>query len=128
MILILVITVMGSRAGSSNRNKQFLLKRLQDMYGDDFHPIMNMAAAAYKMQQLIDQKSKDDVALLDYKTLIESWDKVAQYTEPKLKAIEQTGTVKVEHATSLSDEQLLAIAIRGGEGTVEETQSQNTTH
>lgn len=106
---------MPSRAGSPNKNKAFLLKRLQDMYGEDFHPIMKMAKAAFDMQKHIDDKSDTDKSLYDYKALIESWDKIAQYTEPKLKAIEQniTGSLDVQNASELTDEQLLAI-IQGG--------------
>ena len=103
---------MPSRAGSANKNKAFLLKRLQDMYGEDFHPIMKMADNAVRLQAIaetIDDKvvgieegtesdlsTSETVALLQHhgksiQTALEAWDKVAQYTEPKLKAIEVTG-------------------------------------
>jgi hypothetical protein len=79
---------MASRAGSSNKNKAFLLKRLQDMYGDDFHPIMKMAENAVSLQTLADT-TQDDANI--YKAALDGWDKVASYTEPKLKAIEISG-------------------------------------
>ncbi len=40
---------MASRLGSPNKNKQFLLKKLQDMYGKEFDPIMKMAEIAASM-------------------------------------------------------------------------------
>ena len=75
---------MPSRAGSPNRNKTFLLNRLQDMYGDDFHPIMRMAENAVTLHD--QARSTNDPS--DLKASIDAWDKIAQYTEPKLKASE----------------------------------------
>lgn len=80
---------MASREGSPNKNKQFLLKRLQDMYGDDFHPIMTMAKNAFEFQQLVDVK--DGEPEFRGRDLIEAnklWEGIAQYVEPKLKAID----------------------------------------
>ena len=68
--------------GSYNRNKAFLLNRLKDMYGDDFHPIMNMAENAVKLQKAADQ----DPDAANFKSALEGWAKIAQYVEPKLKA------------------------------------------
>jgi len=84
---------MPSRKGSPNKNKTFLMNRLQDMYGDDFHPILKMAENAVAMQAIIPKMDEDDlvaqaIALEKANT---AWDKVAQYTEPKLKAVEVTG-------------------------------------
>jgi len=73
--------------GSNNRNKNFLLNRLKDMYGEDFHPIMRMAENAVKLQQIAE--IEQDVTA--HKAALDGWDKVAQYTEPKLKAVEMTG-------------------------------------
>ena len=98
---------MGSRAGCPNRNKEFLLKRLQDMYGKDFDPIINMAFNCVTLQEIAD-KTKKDINLVDKDWTLEEkinntesltnsanaaingWDKVAQYVQPKLKAIELT--------------------------------------
>ena len=74
---------MNSRKGIPNRNKRFLLNRLQDMYGDDFHPIMRMAEQAVRLH---DRAEDGDTA--DIKASIDAWDKIAAYTEPKLKATE----------------------------------------
>jgi len=39
-------SIMPGRLGSPNKNKKFLLNRLQYMYVQDFHPIMKMAENA----------------------------------------------------------------------------------
>ena len=73
-----------SRLGSPNKNKKFLLARLQDMYGEQFHPIMKMAEAASKLDYIAEQEG--DVAALT--AALNGWGKIAEYTEPKLKAVE----------------------------------------
>jgi len=77
----------GRPSGVPSKNRKFLMNRLQDMYGKDFHPIMNMAAMAVDLHAIA-QKTSD---VSDMKACIDAWDKVAQYTEPKLKAVEVTG-------------------------------------
>ena len=86
---------MPSRAGSPNKNKAFLLNRLQDIYGDSFHPIMRMAEQAAKLHNLASNTQERD----DLKSSIDAWDKIAQYTEPKLKAteIDLLADVTVDH-------------------------------
>ena len=78
---------MASRQGSPNKNKSFLLNRLQKMYGDDFHPIIKMAENAVKLHQVAELSGEG----ADIKAAIDGWDKIAAYTEPKLKAMELTG-------------------------------------
>lgn len=80
----LVTECMPSRAGSPNKNKTFLMNRLQDMYGDDFHPIMRMAENAVTLHD----QARGTMDPADLKASIDAWDKIAQYTEPKLKASE----------------------------------------
>ena len=70
--------------GVPNKNKKFLLARLQDMYGESFHPIMKMAEAASKLDYIAEEEG--DVAALN--AAVNAWGKVAEYTEPKLKAVE----------------------------------------
>ena len=86
---------MPSRAGSPNKNKAFLLNRLQAMYGDEFHPIMRMAEQAAKLHNQAAQSADTN----DLKASIDAWDKIAQYTEPKLKAteIDLYADVTVDH-------------------------------
>lgn len=68
------------------------------MYGEDFHPIMKMAENAVTLQALIGEVEVDDTALKmnAIKSSIDAWDKVAQYTEPKLKAVEMSGGTESE--------------------------------
>ena len=73
---------MASRAGSPNKNKAFLLKRLKDMFGSDFDPIIRMAEQATELHRVASERR--DVSSL--KASIDAWDKVAVYVEPKLKA------------------------------------------
>ena len=75
---------MPSRLRSPNKNKKFLLNRLQDMYGQDFHPIMKMAENAVRPHDIA---SKNDT-IDDLKRSIDAWDRIAKYTEPKLKAVD----------------------------------------
>ncbi len=84
---------MPSRKGAPNRNKQFLLKRLKEMYGDDFDPIIRMAESAIKMQAIANLVEEDDNASLPdkfsaHKETQIAWGRVADWTEPKLKPIE----------------------------------------
>lgn len=83
---------MPSRKGKLNKNKKFLLGRLQDLYGEEFHPIMRMAENAVILQELatLDREPTTLKAALD------GWEKVAQYVEPKLKAVEVTGADGVD--------------------------------
>jgi len=80
----------GRPQGSMTRNKQFLLKRLQDMYGEEFHPIMKMAENAVTLHKEA-QQAVDSERVPALKASIDAWDKVAAYTEPKLKALELSG-------------------------------------
>ena len=84
--------------GLPNKNKRFLLDRLQAIYGDEFHPIMKMAENANRAQNLIDDYDEDPDAdpqalFAGLKFAVDAWDKIAQYTEPKLKAIDHTGQI-----------------------------------
>jgi hypothetical protein len=54
------------------------------MYGEDFHPIMRMAENAVTLHD----QARGTMDPADLKASIDAWDKIAQYTEPKLKASE----------------------------------------
>jgi len=100
---------MPSRKGSPNRNKSFLLNRLQDMYGKDFHPIIKMAENCVELQGRVEsieipvpekapttEEIDEIVAARNNKvTAIKDanseWARIAEYTEPKLKATEISG-------------------------------------
>ena len=68
----------------TDKNKRFLLNRLQDMYGKDFHPIMKTAENAMTLHELA-SKTK---AMNDLSRSIDVWDRIAKYTEPKSKAMD----------------------------------------
>jgi hypothetical protein len=76
-----------SRAGSPNKNKAFLLAKLQEMYGEEFHPIMNMAKNAVTIQRQVDVLG-DAADVDDLLNANKAWEGIAQYVEPKLKAVE----------------------------------------
>ncbi len=81
---------MPPRTGSMNKNKQFLLNRLEEMYDKDFHPIMQIAKNCVELQKAaddIEDKDKDKKAIA-LKSANAEWSRIAEYTEPKLKAIE----------------------------------------
>jgi hypothetical protein len=67
------------------RNEKFLLNRLKAMYGDDFDPIVRMAANADRLQKIADDAPDDANAQVDVN---KEWERMAQFTHPKLKSIE----------------------------------------
>ena len=100
----------GRPPGSSNKNKNSLRARLKEEYGKDFDVIMLMGKNCMALQQManacqdkLEETLKDDNAdvddVLDHKSAvvgsakvaIEALDRLAQYVEPKLKAIEISG-------------------------------------
>ena len=54
------------------------------MYGEGFHPIMKIAENAVRLHNIV---SKNDT-IDDLKRSIDAWDRIAKYTEPKLKAVD----------------------------------------
>lgn len=95
----------GRKTGTLNKNTKFLLGKLKVMYGDQFEPVMEMAANAVKLQKIADDcwddegKKKDEeqtaqsianqlVGKIDtLNNAIAAWDKIAKYTTPTLTAI-----------------------------------------
>lgn len=95
---------MAPRTGSTNRNKQFLLNRLQEMYGDDFHPIMKMAHNASTLQERVEEQG-ESAETSDILDANKAWGAIAEYTEPKLRSIEVDGSVNLG-LSDLSDVEL----------------------
>ena len=79
------------RQRGPGRNKKFLMSRLQDMYGEEFHPIMRMAENADKLQKAAD--IENDPA--SFKAAVDGWDRIAKYVEPQLKAVDISADVAV---------------------------------
>ncbi|MDB4261365.1 hypothetical protein N9878_00720 [bacterium] len=79
-----------SKRRGAGKNKAFLMNRLQDMYGEDFHPIMQMAKNADTLQKRVDVLA-DSAESQDLLDASKAWGDIAQYVEPKLKAVEHKG-------------------------------------
>lgn len=83
----------GRPAGSSNKNKARLLRLIQEDY-PEYDPLLELVKLAH------DEKSTQGEKISCHK-------EVAQYVNPKLKAIEHTGDMQVNH-NLLSKEEIIA--------------------
>jgi hypothetical protein len=107
---------MARTKGSVNKNKDFLMKRLQDMYGEDFDPILMAAKNAYEMNNLAQlELTEEQMAEMDgvdlvrvteavfnrKKECVTAFDRIAQYVQPKLKAVEIDMTVSGDEENPL---------------------------
>ena len=87
---------MARPTGSKNKNTQFLLNRLQEMYGADFNPILKMAENATRLQKQVDKQLDESLIYETEKGGKDStirlandeWAKIAPYVSPKLKSVE----------------------------------------
>lgn len=89
----------GRKAGTPNRSKEYLMQRLKEMYGNDFDPLMRMAENAHNMMEqtkcYMDANPKDHKEIFGlHERTVGAFDKIAAYTQPKLKAVE----VKMDNA------------------------------
>lgn len=100
---------MARPTGSPNKNKSFLLNRLQAMYGKDFHPIIKIAENCVELQERVEaivipelpeEPTDDDIKAVAtaregkvnaIRVANNEWSRIAEYTEPKLKAMELSG-------------------------------------
>tara|TARA_R110000824_G_scaffold42506_1_gene125114 strand:- start:2277 stop:2567 length:291 start_codon:yes stop_codon:yes gene_type:complete len=73
---------------AQQKNEKFLLNRLAKMYGEDFDPIMQIAKNAHRLQKLADSDDTDAGTQLDAN---KEWERMAQFTHPKLKSVEHIG-------------------------------------
>ena len=83
---------MGRPADAPNKNKRGMKQRLREVYGEDFDVIMMMGKNCKQLFDMIpEEPTKEDIdTIIDANTQL---DKLAQYVEPKLKAIELSGNV-----------------------------------
>lgn len=86
----------------SKRNEAFLNSRLKAMYGPDFDPIIKIAENAVRIQRKIEKaidEADDDeamsVALADLVEANKEWERMAQFTTPKLKSVEHVGDQQI---------------------------------
>lgn len=70
--------------GSKDKNRQFLWRRLQDMFGDEFDPIIRAAEQAARLHNVA-AKSEDPKVL---RSSVDSWCKVGEFVSPKIRAME----------------------------------------
>lgn len=91
---------MPSRKGSPNKNRQFALNKLKEVFGNDFDPVIRMAENAVELQKIaLTEKEPKTI-----KDALDGWDKVAAYTSPKLKAVELSGGLDlVAHEKALDE-------------------------
>ena len=119
----------GRAKGTPNKNKQRLMNALQAEYGEEFNPIMEMAAVAVRLKTEIDIPTKDSTASLRERLndSLNAWDKIANYTEAKMRSVEISGDldldVEVKHHAAAARAILRGSDIRDptDEGEGEET-------
>lgn len=71
-----------------------LLEQLQDLYGERFNPIIRMSELAVSAHnQAVSSGDMGDLA-----QAINNWDKLAQYVQPRLKAVEGQVTHNIRAA------------------------------
>lgn len=75
-----------------NKNREFLLNRLKDMYGDDFDPIMKAAEMATLLQAEA-LSCEDQYKIQAVKAAVDGWLKIGEFVTPKLKAVEVDANV-----------------------------------
>ena len=76
------------------------------MYGEDFHPIMNMAKNAHEFQRKLNETAESCDPETRGRDLIEGnklWAGIAEYVEPKLKAVEVNGELAIKPHESWLD-------------------------
>lgn len=93
---------MARDAGIPNKNKRGMKQRLRDAFGDDFDVIMMMGKNCKQLFDMIPENptTEDIGTIIDANTQLE---KLAQYVEPKLKAIELSGNVDTRTTLIVKD-------------------------
>ena len=81
----------GRPKGSGNKPlKRLLHDRLAEKY-PDYDPILDLVDSCIKIKQIAETTGE----LSDYKSAVDSTEKLAQYLQPRLKSVEQTGDSKL---------------------------------
>lgn len=128
----------GRPVGSINKKRAAMLTLLQDQFGPDFNPIINMAQAAHRQHNVVmartrmleelvttgvvtnDQGEEIDIpaqAIVemckgsDLKDVVDGWDKVASYLHPKLKAVELSADEDGGLVQALKEITLVAVPV-----------------
>lgn len=111
---------MGRPAGTPNKRKAHLLAQLRKLY-PEYHPIIEMATIALEKDEEGNYKNDINLRAAMHK-------EIAQYVEPKRKAIEHSGEITTSNASDLSDDQLASIATGSSTGASEKAESEKLTH
>ena len=75
---------LGRPKGSGNKPlKRLLQERLADKY-PDYDPVLELVDATIKIKQIADSTGE----IQDYKSLVDSLEKVSRFLQPTLKAVE----------------------------------------
>lgn len=81
----------GRPKGSGNKPlKRLLHERLAEKY-PDYDPILDLVDSCIKIKGIAESTGE----LSDYKAAVDSTEKLAQYLQPRLKSVEQTGDSKL---------------------------------
>ena len=81
----------GRPKGSGNKPlKRLLHDRLAEKY-PDYDPILDLVDSCIKIKQIAETTGE----LSDYKSAVDSTEKLAQYLQPRLKSVENTGDSKL---------------------------------
>ena len=76
----------------SKSQKEHFVKRMQNIYGKDFDPLMKMAENSMRLQGIADSEADNSNAQIEAN---KEWERIAQFTTPKLKSVEHTGDKQI---------------------------------
>ena len=79
-------------AEMSKSQKEHFVKRMQNIYGENFDPLMKMAENSMRLQEIADNESDNANAQIEAN---KEWERIAQFTTPKLKSVEHTGDKQI---------------------------------
>lgn len=77
---------MPRETGSVNKNRAFLIKKLKEMFGKDFDPIIRASEQATRLHAMA--MDADDPKTV--KDSIDSWLKIGEFVMPKMRAMEMS--------------------------------------
>ena len=76
------VAIMNTRG--LGKNRAFIHKKLQQMMGKDFNPVIEMVKQAVKLDEL----AEEEPSIINCEKSIHSWSRVAEYLTPKLRSQE----------------------------------------
>ena len=80
---------MAREYGSVNKNRAFLIKKLKEMFREDFDPILRASEQATRLHAMA-MDSDDSKTVKDS---VDSWLKIGEFVMPKMRAMEMTPSV-----------------------------------